>query len=306
MRLDLATFLVPLQRNPTRYLNPDAMLSVAARAFTEIAKYHSSTLLSGRVHSVISTQFVDGAPLTTIENIFIDAAQSINRVTEIRDWYINKVSQEAEASGFQLSPSHLTLYRESPANASASTGLLWTGPKTWLPEMRNLYFEISSEATVSVRSFANHLNDQWVSSTPRTGLSQSQVPRTTSTLLPQPQNIVSTGISRLDSSVSHSSSDRKRSRRIVNCDGCGCGEYNCDSCWCQCENEDCNGPHPENQFENDDTDEEDEEEGDEGEDEDEDESDVEALYGPPVLPRRFAAVNCRGCGCGNPRCSSCY
>jgi hypothetical protein len=35
----------------------------------------------------------------------------------------------------------------------------------------------------------------------------------------------------------------------VNCDGCRCRELNCDSCWCQCDDENCNGPHPTNQFE---------------------------------------------------------
>jgi len=89
-RLDLGTFIVVLHSNPTKHLNTDMMLAVATEAFTEIANHHSSTVLFGTVHTIISTQLMDGAPLITVENILGDVAQSINRVGEIREWYIKK------------------------------------------------------------------------------------------------------------------------------------------------------------------------------------------------------------------------
>jgi len=138
--------------------------------------------------------------------------------------------------------------------------------------MRNLYFKIPAEATFSVCSFANCLDDKSPASAAGDGFFQVLPP--TSTLLPQPQNnILSTEDSRLGPSVSHTSY-RKRVRRIVNCDSCGFGEYNCDSCWCQCEDENCNGAHPDNQFGTKDADEEDEV-GDGNNDEDADDSDKE-------------------------------
>ncbi|KAE9366062.1 hypothetical protein N431DRAFT_517107 [Stipitochalara longipes BDJ] len=302
----MTNFVSALQCRPFEHLkNMNSMLASTSQLYTEIANHYSSTTLLGAVHIVIATQLVNGAPLVVVENIFGDAAQSIKRVAEIREWYIKKLSQEAESSGFKLSASHFALYRGHQGTLG-STGAAWTGPKTWLPGMRNLYFDIPPEIEISVRTFANYLDDKSCSCA--TGNGNSHAPATTSTLIQQPQNIVSTGIGRLEPTIPHLNPSRKQARQFVNCHGCGCGEYNCDSCWCQCDDENCDGPHPDNKSETkeqEDLGEEDEDDKEESEESEESDDDG-TLYEPSLMPRCIAAVNCRGCGCGNPRCVSCY
>ena len=105
---------------------------------------------------------------------------------------------------------------------------------------------------------------------------------------------------------------RRTIPRIVNCGGCGCGEYNCEGCYCQCDYPNCwaqHAPVSESESEGSEETEEEEEdhsEGEEEEDEEDEESEDEAWLGFPPSSRSMMAIDCHGCGCGNPRCGSCY
>jgi len=161
------------------------------------------------------------------------------------------------------------------------------GPKTWLPGMRNLYFVMPSEFIISVRSFTNFLDDK--GSSFAAGNENSQVPATTSNFLqrpqPQPQNhISSVEFSKIKPPLPQLKPYGTKFRRIVNCDGCGCGELNCDSCWCQCDDENFNGPNPANQLETDDSVDKEEEEDDDEEKEEND--DDNAWYGRSSVSRQ--------------------
>lgn len=92
-------------------------------------------------------------------------------------------------------------------------------------------------------------------------------------------------------------------RRIVHCEGCGCGRYNCESCWCQCLNPNCDPSlHPlVSESENEDGSGESEDSDAEGETTDEGD-DLEEPYYFPISRR---AVNFRGTGCDEPNCGSC-
>jgi hypothetical protein len=62
--------------------------------------------------------------------------------------------------------------------------------------------------------------------------------------------------------------------RVVNCGGCGCGEYSCKGCYCQCDNRNCGTQHaPVSESESDGSEETEEEEEDDGDYDEEDEDD---------------------------------
>ena len=263
---------------------------------------YSNKVLSGSVHTVISTQIVDGTPIATIEGVYENFEDAQNRQNEIRDWYFENVSKEAKTSGFEMSLDHRAHYY-SILGQNDFCNAAWAGPRTWLPQMRSQYYDIPPGAMVYVRTFVNSIDeaDGLLADHP---LPRAGVPfqgnHMHSRLDPgNPGRVhVSAIANGVGSSFSYPASMKRQSKKTVNCRGCGCGEYNCDSCWCQCNDDNCDSPHPENQSEGEEDDEEDDEEGEESGDEAGDDESTAAI--------RILGVDCHGYGCGNPRCGSCY
>ncbi|KAH8784594.1 hypothetical protein BGZ57DRAFT_972369 [Hyaloscypha finlandica] len=262
---------------------------------------YSNKAFSGSVHTVISTQIMNGIPFVTIEGMYENSEDAQNRKNEIRDWYIENVSKEAKTAGFEMSLDHRAHYYSIPGQNDLRNAV-WTGPRTWLPQMRSQYYDIPPGGMVYVRIFVNSIDDA-------DGLlADHPLPRESVSFQGNhmrsrldPGHLgrvhVSAVANGVRSSFSYPASMERQSRKTVNCRGCGCGEYNCDSCWCQCNDDNCDGPHPENQS----GDEEQDEEDDEGE-----ESEDEAGGDESASAVRILGVDCHGCGCGNPRCGSCY
>jgi hypothetical protein len=264
--------------------------------------FYSDKVLSGSVHTLISTQIVDGTPFATIEGMYENFEDVQNRQNKIRDWYTENVSKEAKTAGFEMSLDHRAHYYRIPGQNDLCNAV-WTGTRTWLPQMRSQYYDIPPGAMVYVRTFVNSIDeaDGLLADHP---LPREGVPfqgnHMHSRLDPgHPGRVhVSAIANGVRSSFSYPASMKRQSRRTVNCRRCGCGGYNCDSCWCQCNDGNCDGPHPENQSEGEGQDEEDDEEG--------EESEYEAGGDESASAIRILGVDCRGCGCGNPRCGSCY
>jgi hypothetical protein len=264
--------------------------------------FYSDKVLSGSVHTLISTQIVDGTPFATIEGMYENFEDVQNRQNKIRDWYTENVSKEAKTAGFEMSLDHRAHYYRIPGQNDLCNAV-WTGTRTWLPQMRSQYYDIPPGAMVYVRTFVNSIDeaDGLLADHP---LPREGVPfqgnHMHSRLDPgHPGRVhVSAIANGVRSSFSYPASMKRQSRRTVNCRRCGCRGYNCDSCWCQCNDGNCDGPHPENQSEGEGQDEEDDEEG--------EESEYEAGGDESASAIRILGVDCRGCGCGNPRCGSCY
>jgi hypothetical protein len=270
---------------------------------------YSNKVLSGSVYTVISTQIVDGTPFVTIEGMYENFEDAQSRKNEIRDWHIENVSKEAKTAGFEMSLDHRAHYYGIPGQNDVCNAE-WAGPRTWLPQMRSQYYDIPPGAMVYVRIFVNSIDDAdgLLADHP---LPRESVPfqgnhmRSRLDLGYLGLVHVSAVANEVRSSFSYPASMKRQSRKTVNCRRCGCGEYNCDSCWCQCNDDNCDGPHPENQSRDEGQDEEDDKENDEEDDEGE-EGEDEAGGDESASAIRILGVDCHGCGCGNPRCGSCY
>jgi hypothetical protein len=197
--------------------------------------FYSDKVLSGSVHTLISTQIVDGTPFATIEGMYENFEDAQNRQNKIRDWYTENVSKEAKTAGFEMSLDHRAHYYRIPGQNDLCNAV-WTGTRTWLPQMRSQYYDIPPGAMVNVRTFVNSIDEADGLSADHP-LPQEGVPfqgnHMHSRLDPShPGRVhVSAIANGVRSSFSYPASKKTQSRRTVNCHGCGCGEYNCDSCW---------------------------------------------------------------------------
>jgi hypothetical protein len=117
-KLDLAALMGPLRDSsydPTKTNIDDLSATIATKLNSqniEIILQHTSTILHGAIQTDVSTQQVNGTSLVTVENIVTHAKlDNMSKVACIRDWYIKKVSEEAQASGFKHSLAYIYLYR---------------------------------------------------------------------------------------------------------------------------------------------------------------------------------------------------
>jgi hypothetical protein len=108
--------------------------------------------------------------------------------------------------------------------------------------MRNVYFDIPPEATISIRSFTYFVDDgEILYEYDDAHFIPGSNPFQAKQVSVSPPDIAQR---QLRAMFTYPTSTRKRNQRIISRDSCGCREHHCDSCWCQCDDKNCNSLQP--------------------------------------------------------------